>query len=199
MEILKIAFAGIIGATAMILWMQVMYRYHLSHADIIRALGSWVNPTYRGSLWAGLTIHFLMGVIFSALYTIIIGISPIKSPGAIVHAAMAIGAFHGMVMGMVMNVSVNEHHPLVKYRRNGIGVVIAHLTGHLVYGFFIGLSLVVLNFDFESFPAFQTVGEIGGGSGSLIGKHWAYMLLFISLPAVIFVYQLMRWSKFRGR
>jgi len=54
------------------------------------------------------------------------------------------------VVSFALVVLVAEHHPLERFQKAGMGVAVAHLLGHLVYGLIIGLLAVWwhLHFDF---------------------------------------------------
>lgn len=142
---LKIAFAGVAGTTAMILLMGLIHGLKWAEADMVRAIGSLYTESEKEAFPVGLVVHMTGGVFFAFLYALLVSVAPIPpgSAGAVFLVCLLTGVFHGMVVGIFLAVVVAEFHPLERFRKAGVDVVLSHLAGHVVYGATVGLVFVL--------------------------------------------------------
>lgn len=191
MEILKIVLAGVIGSMAMVLVLEAIHRLKWADANMLQAIGSWVTRRKEDAVFPGLLIHLFFGVFFAMLYSCMIALSPVRMAGGILILALSLGAFHGMVVSLLLNVMVAEHHPLARFRREGWGVVLSYLVAHMFYGAAVGLSLIALKTNFGS-PALElSSSDLKNFAGSMIYLGW--ILLFLSplvFLAIVGVYEM---------
>lgn len=139
MNLLIIAFAAIVGTSTMLAVMSVLHRLKLANADMVRAIGSLYTRSYEGSLLPGLIIQYSFGLIFGYVYAGLIGLSPVITPTSTVILALFAGLVHGIVVGLALEVMVAVYHPVEQFRKAGFAVVIAHIVGHIAYGFSLGI------------------------------------------------------------
>ena len=131
--------AGIAGTSGMSLAMWIITKSGIAHVSMIRAIGSIFTQSYDNSFAPGLMTHFISGILFAILYIILLSLfAPATLAGAIGAGAM-IGAYHGVVFGFFLVVTVAEHHPLAQFRNAGFEVAIAHFVGLVLYGSLVGL------------------------------------------------------------
>ncbi len=149
MNICIIMVSGLIATLAMTLFMGLIHGLGLANADMVRAIGSLYTRSYENSFWPGVFIKFTGGAIFSIFYAILAGIAPIQTPAAIILMMTVFGLFHGLAVSIMMVVSVAEYHPLEQFRKAGLSVMVSHLAGHIVYGFFLGLFFAISNVDLK--------------------------------------------------
>src|SRR5436309_451054 len=119
--------------------MSVVHRYKWANADMIRAVGSLFSLSYEEALAPGLFIHYTFGVFFAFVYAFIIGLAPVSSPTVAFFIATFCGMVHGVIVGLLLDVLVAEHHPLKQFRKAGMSVVLAHVFGHAFYGLTLGI------------------------------------------------------------
>jgi hypothetical protein len=145
MLVLKIVFAGLAGTTAMILLMGLIHGLKWAEADMVRAIGSLYTEEEEGALPVGLVVHMTGGVFFAFLYALLISVAPIPptSPGAVFLVCLLAGVFHGFVVSIFLAVVVAEYHPLKRFQKAGVDVVLSHLAGHVAYGATVGLVFVL--------------------------------------------------------
>jgi hypothetical protein len=143
MEGILIAVAGIAATTAMVLVMYAIHAMKWANADMVRAIGSIYTRSYEMSLLPGLVSHYAIGIAFSFLYAMLIGVAPVSTGGGIVIIALLTGLVHGIVMSLFLAVMVAEHHPLPEFRSADVGVIGAHVAGHVVYGATLGICLAL--------------------------------------------------------
>ncbi len=132
-----IATAGITG----VLWL--IDKTGWTKADMVRALGSLFTKSYENSLKVGLVIHFMAGIIISAVYLHILSILSLTSLVSAVFVGGIIGFVHGFAFSFVM-VIIAEQHPVPEFQQADFHVAVAHILGHIVYGMIIGAIFALL-------------------------------------------------------
>lgn len=141
--------AGLVGTAGMTLVMSVISRLGFANADMIRAIGSIFTRKYEDSVTPGFITHFGAGVIIAFFYVLILSF---LAPHTVISASFSglmLGLFHGIVFSFLLVVTVAEHHPLEQFRKAGSEVAIAHLVGHLVYGFLVGTVIGLTGIRFS--------------------------------------------------
>jgi len=141
MNFLMVGLAGFLATTAMILVMTFIHKMKWANADMIRAVGSMITGSYEGSFYFGLIAHYSIGIGFSFLYTLLIAVAPIHTPGSTEIITALVGFVHGLMVGLLLMVEVAEHHPIERFQRAGLGVAVSHVIGHIVYGLTVGVVL----------------------------------------------------------
>ena len=142
---ISIVIAGFVGTTVMTLVMRLIHGLKWAEADMIRAIGTIYTKNSENAFLIGVFVHYLAGTCFAFLYAIVLALSPIPSDSRWIIPLLMLftGLFHGLIMSMGLVVFVAEHHPLERFRRAGLGVVLAHLVGHLFYGFSVGVVFMI--------------------------------------------------------
>ncbi len=141
------------GIVATALMTVVLYGIHwrgFANADMLRALGSLFTRSEANSLAPGIVLHFLMGIVFAFLYVGFWSALPLAALWSYLAVGLIFGLGHGLVVSFALVILVAEHHPLQRFQNAGMGVAIAHLLGHVIYGLTVGLLAGVwrLHFDF---------------------------------------------------
>ena len=147
MTLLATFFAGIVGTSFMSVVMTVVHRTGWANADMIRALGSLITRSRDNALGWGLAIHFVSGMLFAIPYAIVL--SAFGGKGAIITLGLGVlmGLAHGIVMSLLLLAAVSEKHPLEQFQKAGFEVAVAHILGHVAYGFGVALMVLALNID----------------------------------------------------
>lgn len=140
----SILVAGVIATTAIGLAVSLIHRSKITHRDFLQALGSMVTKQVQGSFFTGLLIHYFMGILFAFIYAYLISLAPIKSISEIIILGVCLGLFHGFGLYMFVAIAVASYHPLKKYKIKSGDVVAAYVLGHVVYGFFLGVTLSLI-------------------------------------------------------
>lgn len=132
------AVAGLIGAAVMAGFMLFLTRQQICQADMIRAIGSLFTRSNHSARPVGTLVHLFSGVIFGLVYLRIFYIIP--AIGLFQHLLFGslMGFVHGFAVSLLLVVAVAEHHPLEEFRDAGMGVALAHLFGHVLFGVTVG-------------------------------------------------------------
>ncbi|MBC7692935.1 MAG: hypothetical protein H7222_14325 [Methylotenera sp.] len=144
----EIVISGLISTLAMEMVMRLTTGMKLANADMVRALGSLVTREYRTALLPGLLLHVVFGVVFAFFYASVVSFSPAHTSASIILITTILSIFHGLAFGVLLVILVAEHHPLPMFRTVGLRVVLAHLAGHVTYGFCLGLMFVFTRLQF---------------------------------------------------
>lgn len=141
MDILFFLTAGFAGTTALILVMGTIHLLGLANSNMVEAVGSLITKTTKNSFVPGLIIEYIGGFIFVAVYAAILNMAPVQTLASTLFLSTILGLAHGTIVGMVLSIALSTFHPIEKYRNAGPEVAAAHVAGHVVYGFFVGLVL----------------------------------------------------------
>jgi hypothetical protein len=146
MNVTIILISGLLATLAMTLTMGLIKRLGIANADMIRAIGSIFTKRYDNAFLPGVCFKFIIGAIFALFYAMFASIAPIDplTPITLITALTALGTFHGLAVGVLLSISVAEHHPLQEFREAGLSVSISHVIGHVVYGFTLGCIFAAL-------------------------------------------------------
>lgn len=155
MTIFTIIVAGFFGTLAMTLTMGLIHTLGLANADMVRAIGSLYTRKLENAFWPGALVHFSTGCMFAFLYAIIGGYAPVQTGATKILIMTMAGTFHGLAMGLILTVAVAEYHPLEQFRKAGADVVVAHIVGHVAYGFFVGLIFAMARLDLHLMRVFS--------------------------------------------
>ncbi|MDJ0523560.1 MAG: hypothetical protein QNJ90_15935 [Planctomycetota bacterium] len=153
MPIISTVIAGAIGTVAMSILMSTIHWAKLANADMIRALGSMATAKYENSFGPGLVIHFTSGILFAFPYAIFLSL--VMEPSFLSMSTMGavLGLFHGIVVSFLLLAVVRGLHPLERFRKAGLQVAVAHIAGHVGYGFVLGAALGSLGVAWDVFPS----------------------------------------------
>ncbi len=152
-EILQTILAGIIATAAMCVALFIIQWRGLAEADMVRAIGSIVTRNEQNAMPIGLVIQFVSGVGFAFLYIIVWSTLPIAEFQHYVLLGLVTGFAHGLVVSFMLVVLVAEHHPLPRFQNAGMGVAIAHLVAHVVYGLLVGLVAASFGVQLNYLPS----------------------------------------------
>ena len=150
----EIVISGLIATLAMEMVMRLITGMKLANADMVRALGSLLTRNYSTALLPGLILHVVFGVVFAFVYAMAVSFSPVDRPSALILITTVISIFHGLAFGVLLVILVAEHHPLPLFRKTGLRVVLAHLAGHITYGFCLGLMFIFTRMQFTHYKPF---------------------------------------------
>jgi Family of unknown function (DUF6789) len=137
--ILQTVLAGVIATVVMTASLYAIHWRGFAEADMLRALGSIFTRKESNALPVGVVLHFLSGIVFAFLYVVVWSTLPVNAFQHYVLLGLFTGFAHGLVVSYVLVVLVAEHHPLERFQRAGIGVAVAHLAAHVVYGLLVGI------------------------------------------------------------
>ena len=152
-EILQTILAGIIATAAMCVALYIIQWRGLAEADMVRAIGSIITRNEQNAMPIGLVIQFVSGVGFAFLYIIVWSTLPIAEFQHYVLLGLVTGFAHGLVVSFMLVVLVAEHHPLPRFQNAGMGVAVAHLVAHVVYGLLVGLVAASFGVQLNYLPS----------------------------------------------
>ncbi|MCK4892337.1 MAG: hypothetical protein KAJ16_02810 [Calditrichia bacterium] len=130
--------AGIIATAGMTALLWLFDKTGKINANMVRAIGSAVTRSAETSLWPGLIIQFVSGILFAFIYMTALNMLQLQGILSLVIAGGVIGFAHGFAFSFVM-VILAEHHPVEKFQNAGFQVAIVHFLAHIVYGLLVGL------------------------------------------------------------
>lgn len=130
--------AGIIATAGMTALLWLFDKTGKINANMVRAIGSAVTRSAETSLWPGLVIQFVSGILFAFIYMTALNMVQLQGILSLVIAGGVIGFAHGFAFSFVM-VILAEHHPVEKFQNAGFQVAIVHFLAHIVYGLLVGL------------------------------------------------------------
>ena len=131
---------GLVGAFAMNLFMRSVSSAYSKRVDMLVALGSYFTGTVDNAATLGSVIHALAGIVFGALYFLIMNaMNALIFPYAI-FLGMGFGFFHGLVMSYCLMFIASERHPIEAYRKATLEEGLLHLVGHVIFGGVAGLN-----------------------------------------------------------
>lgn len=137
--ILQTILAGLIATAVMTVSLYAIHWRGFAEADMVRALGSIFTRSEANALPIGAAIHAVSGILFAFLYVIVWSTLPVAEFQHYVLLGLVTGFAHGLVVSFALVILVAEHHPLQRFQRAGMGVAIAHLLAHVVYGLLVGI------------------------------------------------------------
>lgn len=137
-----IVVAGLVATAAITMLMYAGPMMGIPRMDIAQTLGSMVLPRGGAAFAAGMMIHFIMGIVFVAVYAAVwsgLGASVTWWSGLIFGLVHAMVAAVGMSMAMKMHKEVKAGRlasPMAGGARGMMGMVM----GHLVFGLVTALA-----------------------------------------------------------
>jgi Family of unknown function (DUF6789) len=137
--ILQTILAGVIATAVMSAALYAIHWKGFAEADMIRALGSILTRNEANAVPLGIAIHLVSGILFAFLYVIVWSTLPVAEFRHYLLLGLVTGFAHGLVVSFALVVLVAEHHPMERFRQAGIGVAVAHLVAHVVYGLLVGI------------------------------------------------------------
>lgn len=144
------AIAGCVAVAVMTLVLRRSRFFGLPETQMIRAIGSWITKDYKSSLKPGFAVHMIAGIGFAYFYSQLLATAPKMDTSAaigfwdIVVVCTLIGAVHGLLVTLFLVIAVAQYHPVERFQRLGPGDMAAHVIGHIVYGFTVGVLLAWL-------------------------------------------------------
>ncbi len=141
---------GIVATLAMTAVLYAIHWRGFANADMIRAVGSLVTRSEADAVVPGIIIHFVSGVIFAFIYVGFWSLFRFDAFSMYPVLGLITGLAHGLVVSFMLVATVAERHPVERFRRVGLGVAVAHLLGHVVFGGVVGSLawLIRIRFDF---------------------------------------------------
>ena len=144
--------AGFIATTGITAVLWSIHRTGWTNADMVRAVGSLATKSYQNALRVGLGIHFLSGIIITAVYLHVLSIFAVSSLGFEIFIGGTMGLGHGFVVSWAI-IRFAHRHPVDEFQHADWKVAIAHIIGHVVYGLLIGAIFGFMRLmDFDVSP-----------------------------------------------
>ena len=139
LPVFQTVLAGLIATAAMSGTLYAIHWRGLAEADMVRAIGSIITRKEENAMLPGLVLHFLSGIGFAFLYVIVWSALPTEGFVHYVALGLLTGFAHGLIVSFVLVVLVAEHHPVPRFQKAGVGVAVAHLVAHVIFGLMVGL------------------------------------------------------------
>jgi hypothetical protein len=126
---------GIVGTTAMTVFLLFPRWLGIGKIDVIPAVGALITGKEEHAFSIGYIVHFASGIIFAYVYWAILLLMKIP----IVWWAFGMAGFiHGIVVMLLVCITIMEHHPIARYHERGPMTGLAQLFAHIVYGIVVG-------------------------------------------------------------
>lgn len=138
--------SGIIATGGMTVLLTLITKLGVANADMVRAVGSLFTKSLKNAVPVGLIIHFISGIIFALLYTLLIVSFQVQGFLSILKAGALIGFIHGAVVCFLLVAAVSENHPVKEFREAGFSVAVAHWFIHIVYGLLVGIMIGLIGY-----------------------------------------------------
>lgn len=136
--------AGIVGTIGMTIFLSLVTKTGIAHADMVRAIGSLLTKSLNNAFNIGILVHTGWGILFGIIYVFILVNFNLTGFLLIVSIGMVIGFIHGFAVSLLLVVAVAEHHPLEQFRNPGFAVAVAHFIAHLIYGTLVGFIAAIM-------------------------------------------------------
>jgi hypothetical protein len=129
---------GLAGTAGMTLLLEAIHRARWVNADMVTAVGSIFTREESSGRCLGWWVHFGAGVLLAVPYILAMAYFQVRRPLDCAGLGALAGAFHGIIVGLMLVVLVAEHHPVPRFRQAGFAVAGVHFFAHLVYGTLVG-------------------------------------------------------------
>lgn len=136
--------AGLLGACAMRLAMQLIERAGPPTGGMVVALGSLFTRSRQNARSTGSWIYFGAAVVFGILYLVLMLRLELTAWPHAFFAGAGFGFFHGLVVSFGLTWVVSDNHPLAEFRKVTPVVFLSHFAGHIVFGAVVGLVIAIL-------------------------------------------------------
>ena len=136
---LSIAFDGLVGSSLMFALMWVITNSGLANCNMVAAIGSMLTSDRNREGLLGFSIYILGGLLFAAVYNVLLTMINIQSATLMIGASIFIGFAHGLVVSFAIIAIFSERHLDTRFQNASIGIGIAHLIAHMLYGLSIGV------------------------------------------------------------
>jgi hypothetical protein len=131
--------AGVLGGLAMEAAMWLIARGGKVKGDMVLALGSLITKSRDHAYRVGLIVHATAAFGFALVYTLLmVTLGYTKMPNSLM-LGLGVGAFHGIIVSLMLVWVVSDHHPLEEFKEADLLVGLSHMAGHVAYGAVIGL------------------------------------------------------------
>lgn len=136
--------AGAVGTGGLTLTLFLVTKSGVTNARMVVAVGSLFTKSLDSADRVGTILHGVSGIIFGMLYTLVMIAPEAGLPFAhLVWIGGGLGFIHGLMVCFFLVAMIAEAHPLKEFQSAGVAVGLAHLLGHIVYGFLVGLMIAV--------------------------------------------------------
>ncbi len=166
MNIFLLILAGFTSTTVMTSLMFLIHKLKWANVDMTRAIGSLYTHSYELSYPIGLMIHYSFGIFFAFIYAKLVDISPVLTPGSVLIITTFVGLVHGVTVGLLLQVVISEHHPLLQFRRTSLPIVLTHVIGHVAYGMTLGVIFAInlnrVHNTIEYYFSGRALGDLAG-------------------------------------
>jgi hypothetical protein len=139
--------SGIVATALMTTSLWLMDKSGRVNTNMVRALGSALTRSIETSLFPGVFVLYLSGIIFAIIYLYALNLLQLSSLFSFIVGGGIIGFAHGFAFSFIM-VILAEHHPVEKFQNASFQVAIAHFLAHLIYGLCVGLvgGMIMLSY-----------------------------------------------------
>jgi hypothetical protein len=133
----------------------------LANCNMVGALGSIFTRDRSKENFIGFVVYLCGGVMFSVIYDLILAelFTIVPSAGFMISAGMFIGFAHGLVVSYAIIAIFSERHVDKRFQQVSIGIGIAHLIAHVLFGFTIG-ALFSYNYGLVDSVAIENVNPM---------------------------------------
>lgn len=144
--------AGLLATAVMVFFYYLPQAWGGDYYDVLGALGSARSGELDdGAFFSGAVLYFLGGIVFAVLYGLIalamIGAGMIEVPQLVIFEGllpvdinlfypligMVFGLGHGVIVSLLLQIVVIEHHPIERFRTRYI-MIVSQLIGHVAFG-----------------------------------------------------------------
>ena len=134
---------GLIGSLVMFILMWLITNSGLANCNMVGAIGSIMTRSRTKENIYGFATYLAGGIFFSAIYNLLLSEVFVQSPHFMIFASIFIGFVHGLIVSYAIIAIFSERHTDRRFQKVSIGIGIAHLIAHMVFGFTIGVLFSV--------------------------------------------------------
>ncbi len=155
---LEIVFYGMIGVFLMFSVMWLITNSGLANCNMVGAIGSMLTADRKRENLYGFAVYVLGGLFFTFVYNYIFEVTNIDSTNFTLILSLFLGFIHGLIVSYAIIAVFSLGHRDDRFRDVSIGIALAHLVAHMIFGFSLGILFCMRNgmlssgFSYERSP-----------------------------------------------
>ncbi len=157
-DYLEIALYGLIGVSLMFSVMWLITNSGLANCNMVGAIGSMLTADKKRENLYGFAVYLAGGLFFTFVYNYIFEATNIGSTNFTLVLSLFLGFIHGLVVSYAIIAVFSLGHRDDRFREVSIGIALAHLVAHMIFGFCLGMlfcmrtGMLSTGFSYESSP-----------------------------------------------
>ena len=138
LDYLAVALDGLVGVLLMFSVMWLITNSGLANCNMVGAIGSMLTPDRKRENLYGLAIYVAGGLFFTFVYNFMFEATNIESTNFTLVLSLFLGFIHGLIVSYAIIAVFSLGHRDDRFREVSIGIALAHLVAHVIFGFCLG-------------------------------------------------------------